>query len=147
MSTPRLTLLAAFLLACTGGCQWILDIDDAVVAGPPDANPGPDADLAASLSSLQVSAGSLAPDFAPLTFDYTLAVDNSVETLTVTPTASSSSASITVIGGGAGNPVQSGTASPAITLAVGSNTINVIVNPNNGADPSTYGVDAQRAAP
>jgi hypothetical protein len=146
MSTRRLTVLAAaFLLACAPGCQWILDIDDPVVGGPPDAALGPDADLAALLSDLQLSEGTLAPAFAPDTLEYTVAVANSVESLTVTPTAGSGSASITVIGGGAGNPVPSGTASPPIALEVGSNSISVVVNPNNGSDPSTYSIDVQRA--
>jgi hypothetical protein len=145
MTKPRLSLLAAVLLACSAGCQWILDIDDPVVGGPPDAMPGPDADLAALLSNLAFSDGTLDPAFAPATLEYTLAVPNSVESITVTPTAGSGAATITVIGGGAGNPVQSGAASPSIALEVGSNSISVVVNPNNGSDPSTYGIDAQRA--
>ena len=77
----------------------------------------------AALSDLNLSQGTLTPTFASETTTYTAWVENAVENLTVTPTASDSTATITVNG----VPVQSGTPSDAIALDIGANTIEIIV--------------------
>jgi tRNA threonylcarbamoyladenosine modification (KEOPS) complex Pcc1 subunit len=77
----------------------------------------------ADLSGLSVSAGTLVPVFASGTFSYTVAVDNSVDTTTVTPTAADGTATIKVNG----VEVASGVASASIDLGVGANSISIVV--------------------
>lgn len=75
------------------------------------------------LSALSLSAGTLNPVFDTGTTDYTATVGNAVYSLTVTSTVYDSTASVTVNG----EAVASGHASNPISLAVGSNTINIVV--------------------
>ena len=77
----------------------------------------------ATLSGLTISSGTLTPGFASGTTSYTDSVGNGVSSVTVTPTVNQGSATVTVNG----TPVTSGTASGAISLAVGPNTITVKV--------------------
>ncbi|MDO7877571.1 FG-GAP-like repeat-containing protein [Hymenobacter sp. ASUV-10] len=94
------------------------------------------------LSSLSLSAGALSPAFAPGTTSYSLTVPGTVTSTTVTPTnAQTSGGAITVNG----ITVASGSASGAIALNPGSNTITVIVNPDAGGAPAlTYTVTVTR---
>lgn len=96
----------------------------------------------ATLSALTISQGTLSPDFAAATEAYTVAVENSVASVTVTPTANNSEASITVNSG----TVSSGSASSAIALSEGSNTITIIVTAADGSTKKTYTITATRAA-
>jgi uncharacterized repeat protein (TIGR01451 family) len=89
---------------------------------PPSSN--------ADLSGLSVSAGTLVPVFASGTFSYTVAVDNSVDTTTVTPTAAHGTATITVNG----VEVASGVASASIGLGVGPNSIPIVVTAEDGTE-------------
>ncbi|MDP4228268.1 MAG: cadherin-like beta sandwich domain-containing protein, partial [Bacteroidota bacterium] len=93
------------------------------------------------LSALTISSGSLSPTFASDTLTYTDSVDNSVSSVTVTPTAEDSTATITVNG----VAVTSGQASQSINLNVGANTINVAVTSQDGAT-KTYTVTVTREA-
>jgi hypothetical protein len=77
----------------------------------------------ATLSALTISTGTLIPSFSSGTISYVASVANGVSSVTVTPTRNESHATITVNG----NPVTSGSASSAINLNTGSNTITVIV--------------------
>ena len=77
----------------------------------------------ADLSSLTVSQGTLTPAFAAGTMSYTDSVANSITSMTVTPTLDDATGSITVNG----TAVASGSASQAITLNVGNNTITMVV--------------------
>jgi hypothetical protein len=95
----------------------------------------------ADLSNLQLSSGTLYPFFSPATVNYTSSVDNSVSSITVTPTADDFYATVTVNGGTA----SSGYPSSPIDLTVGSNVINVGVTAQNGA-VKTYTVDVTRRA-
>ena len=95
----------------------------------------------ATLSALALSAGSLSPTFASETTSYTASVANSVLSTTVTPTRTQANATITVNG----TAVTSGSASGAILLSVGSNTITVVVTAQDGTT-STYTVTVTRAA-
>ena len=52
----------------------------------------------ADLGGLTISSGTLSPQFSSSDITYTASVDNSVTQVTVTPTASDSSAAITVNG-------------------------------------------------
>ena len=76
-----------------------------------------------ALIDLTLSQGTLTPTFDSQTPHYTATVGNAVESLTATPTASDTAATITVNGA----VVQSGTPSGAIALGIGANTIEIIV--------------------
>ena len=83
----------------------------------------PDTDNA-DLGGLTISSGTLSPQFSSSDITYTASVDNSVTQVTVTPTASDSSATIAVNG----NTVTSGTGYILTGLTVGEpNTVTVIV--------------------
>ena len=75
------------------------------------------------LSSLELSSGTLSPAFGANMTAYTAQVDNTVSSVTVTPTAANSKSTIAVNG----NTVISGTASLPINLLVGPNTITIVV--------------------
>ena len=96
----------------------------------------------ADLASLTISAGTL-PAFAAATISYTVSVGNDVASVTLTPTTNNDGATLTVDG----TAVTSGTASGAITLAVGANSIAVVVTAEDGTTTKTYTVSVTRAAP
>jgi alpha-tubulin suppressor-like RCC1 family protein len=100
----------------------------------------PPASTDATLSALTVSGGTLTPTFAAGATAYTATVGSSVTSLTVTPTANESHATITVNG----QAVTSGSASQAIPLSVGSNTVTIIVTAQDGTTTDTYTVTVTR---
>nr|WP_294942880.1 cadherin-like beta sandwich domain-containing protein [uncultured Mucilaginibacter sp.] len=94
----------------------------------------------ATLSGLAVSAGTLSPGFTSVNGVYTLTVPNASNSITITPTQSNANASITVNN----VTVASGSASQAIPLVVGNNTINITVTAENGTTkPYTITVTRQ----
>ncbi len=97
----------------------------------------------ANLSALTLSAGMLTPTFVSATTSYTAIVDNSVSSLTLTPTVANAFATITV----AGTAVASGTASGSVDLDEGPNAIDVVVTATDGSTTQTYTVTVTRAAP
>jgi Cadherin-like beta sandwich domain len=105
---------------------------------------GPSLSNDASLSSLAViwvGAKPLTFGFVPGTTDYNLSVPNSLDNVTVTPAASSSSAKIKINGSG----VASGQAIVA-ALSVGSNQITVEVTAEDGSTVRNYIVNVTRTA-
>jgi hypothetical protein len=80
----------------------------------------------ADLASLTISAGTLTPDFDPAILDYNASVSNS--NITITPTLSDPSATVTVNG----NTTNSGVASSSIALNEGLNTLPVVVTSSDG---------------
>jgi len=94
----------------------------------------------ASLINLTVSQGHLSPAFNGSIMAYADTVSNSVTSITATPTVSDGTATITVNG----IPVVSGTPSDALPLAVGSNTITVVVKAQDGVTIDTYTVVVYR---
>ena len=99
------------------------------------------ASSADTLSGLTISVGTLTPTFASGTLSYTDSVSNSTTSVTVTPTANQGNATIKVNN----VSVASGQASGAISLSVGSNTINVLVTGQDGVTP-VYTITVTRAA-
>ena len=96
----------------------------------------------ADLGGLTISSGTLSPQFSSSDIAYTASVDNSVTQVTVTPTASDSSAAITVNG----NDVTSGTGYILTGLTVGEpNTVTVIVTAQDSTT-KTYIITLTRAA-
>lgn len=71
---------------------------------------------------------------------YAVYVDNTVDTVTLTPGAMKEGSSITV----KGQSVQSGQASPAVQLEVGENQVPVVVTSPDGAETRTYQVAVWR---
>jgi uncharacterized repeat protein (TIGR02543 family) len=94
----------------------------------------------ATLSALALSSGTLSPIFAGLTESYTASVANAVTSITVTPTRTQANATIAVNGAA----VTSGSASGAISLNVGSNTITVVVTAQDGTTTKSYTVTVTR---
>ncbi|WP_237722146.1 cadherin-like beta sandwich domain-containing protein [Sediminibacterium roseum] len=94
------------------------------------------------LASLTVSSGTLSSSFSPGQLNYTVAVPFGTTSMTVTPTTAEVSSTVKVNG----ITVTSGTASDSISLAIGSNTINVVVTAQDGVTKSTYQVVVTRAA-
>ena len=94
-----------------------------------------------NLTALKVSNGIFSPAFDSGTTSYTDNVGNSISSITVTPTVGNPTATIKVNG----LPVSSGTASGAISLAVGTTTINVVVKAQDSIATKTYTITVTRA--
>lgn len=92
---------------------------------------GASASSDATLSSMSLSAGSLSPAFSASTFAYTANVSNATNVLTVTAT-----------------PTDSGAvaADGSYALAVGPNTIEVLVTAADGTTTQPYTITVTRAA-
>jgi SPP1 family predicted phage head-tail adaptor len=97
-------------------------------------------DIAINLTALAVTTATLSPVFSGTTYAYTASVANAVSSVTITPTCILAT-EITVNG----VRVESGVASSAIALAVGSNTITVILR-KTARPTRTYTVTITRAA-
>ncbi|WP_377514348.1 cadherin-like beta sandwich domain-containing protein [Ochrobactrum sp. RH2CCR150] len=95
----------------------------------------------ADLQNLTPSAGILTPAFAPNTTSYTLNVASDVENITFRPSLADVNATIVVNGA----TIPNGTATPAINLAVGSNTVSTTVTAQDGTTKKTYTVNVIRA--
>ncbi|RYF56366.1 MAG: cadherin-like beta sandwich domain-containing protein, partial [Comamonadaceae bacterium] len=95
-----------------------------------------------NLSALSLSSGTLSPAFDPATITYAASLATGVSSITVTPTVTDPTASITVNG----VAVTSGAASGAMAMSLGSNTVTVVVTAQNGA-AKTYSVTVTRALP
>jgi subtilisin family serine protease len=96
----------------------------------------------ASLTSLTLSGQTLTPTFSPATTSYAVALPYDTSTLRVTPTATNPNATISVNG----VAVPSGTPTAPLTMAVGTNTITILVTAESGAT-RTYTITAARAVP
>jgi hypothetical protein len=94
----------------------------------------------ADLSSLQISQGTLTPAFNSATTSYTATVINAVATINVTPTVADAGASVTV----SGAITISGSAK-SVSLAVGANSIPVVVTAEDGVTTKTYTMTVTRA--
>lgn len=92
-----------------------------------------------NLSALTLSKGTLTPAFDKDTTSYTATVDETVDSITVTPVTEDSLASIQVNG----KTVASGKASEAIALQEGENIITVVVTAQNG-EQKTYTIKVTR---
>ena len=96
----------------------------------------------ASLIDITVSEGTLTPVFTSTTTAYADSVSYSVTSITVTPTINNNYATVVVNG----VAVASGSPSNAIPLAVGENTITVIVTAQDGITTDTYTIMVYRGA-
>ncbi|WP_395737657.1 cadherin-like beta sandwich domain-containing protein [Prosthecobacter sp.] len=96
-----------------------------------------------NLSGLVISTGTLSPSFASGTTSYTVTVADTLSSLTVTPTVAQANASVKVNG----TAVNSGSASGAISLGYGANTITTVVTAQDGTTTKTYTIVVTRLAP
>ena len=87
------------------------------------------------LSNLTLSTGSLSPVFAQATANYTVSLTSATTTITLTPTTADANATVKVNGA----TVSSGSASNAILLSLGNNSIPVVVTAQDGTT-NTYTV-------
>lgn len=94
----------------------------------------------ATLLSLDIGSGTLTPAFSSNEENYTVSVGNSVDSLTVIPTANSPYATIKVNN----TDVASGE-EISIPISVGSNTITIVVTAQNGGT-KTYTITVNRAS-
>ena len=113
----------------------------AVVAAQGTAMAPPSND--ATLSSLTLSAGTLAPAFTSGTLAYSVSVINTVASITVTPTAADAGAGVTVNG----DTVTSGGVSNVIDLRVSGITITIRVTAEDGSSTQSYTLTVSRATP
>jgi len=95
----------------------------------------------ATLSNLSLSTGTLVPDFNSGTFSYTASVANNITSITVTPTAADSTATIKVND----VTVASGATSAPISLSVEDNSISIVITAEDST-PKTYTITVTRAA-
>ena len=95
----------------------------------------------AYLSDLDISRGTLSPDFLKTTTSYSASVANNVTSITVTPTVDDTDRATVKVNNIA---VTSGQPSGLIPLNVGLNTINVVVTAENGTTTMTYTVTVTR---
>jgi hypothetical protein len=100
------------------------------------------ASSAAALSGLAISQGSLNEAFASATLAYTADVANNVDSLSVTPTVSDSTATVKVNGASS----MSGNGYGPIPLDVGTNTITIVVTAQDRVTTSSYSIVVTRAA-
>ncbi len=92
----------------------------------------------ATLSNLVLSTGALDQDFAPTSTAYSQTAPMGATTVTVTPTVTAGSHATVQVNGVA---VTSGQASGALPLAVGANSITLLVTAEDGVTTTTYTVD------
>jgi len=93
-----------------------------------------------TLANLVLSSGTLTPSFASGTTAYSALVPATITSITVTPTTSLGTSTVTVNG----TTVASGSASASILLANGPNTITTIVTGADGVSTNTYTVTVTR---
>jgi alpha-tubulin suppressor-like RCC1 family protein len=97
----------------------------------------------ASLSTLALMPAQPGFAFAPEITHYQVPVDNAVEALAFTPTASNPAATITLNG----QPINSGETSAALSLTIGLNTFILNVTAEDGTTQREYAVDVIRLSP
>jgi uncharacterized delta-60 repeat protein len=101
----------------------------------------------ADLSNLTVRNGTLSPTFASGTTAYTASVSNASTPITVTPRRAQANATIEArVNAGTYAAVTSGSASAALPLNVGSNTVDVRVTAQDGITQKTYTITVTRKA-
>jgi gliding motility-associated-like protein len=97
----------------------------------------------ANILQLKLSSGTLSPSFAQATVSYTASVANAVSSITVTPAASDAANAVIKVNG---TVVASHTASGAIPLSVGSNTVTLVCTAQDGVTTKTYTITVTRAS-
>jgi outer membrane autotransporter protein len=97
----------------------------------------------ATLSAMSISSGTLSPGFSASVLSYTASVANVVYSITLTPTDNEINATVSVNG----TTITSGSASVAIPLNVGLNTITTVVTAQDGTTVKIYTTLVTRELP
>ena len=97
-------------------------------------------DTNANLAGLTLSSGTLSPVFSGSVPTYAELMPNATSSFTVTPTASSSLAGITV----SGTAVTSGAASASIAFSGSTATVSIVVTAQDGTTSQTYTLNISR---
>ena len=97
-------------------------------------------DTNANLAGLTLSSGTLSPVFSGSVPTYAVLMPNATSSFTVTPTASSSLAGITV----SGTAVTSGAASASIAFSGSTATVSIVVTAQDGTTSQTYTLNISR---
>jgi len=97
-------------------------------------------DSNANLAGLTLSSGTLSPVFSGSVLTYAVLMPNATTSFTVTPTAASSLAGITVNG----TVVASGAASASLGFSGNSATVSIVVTAKDGATNNTYTLNINR---
>ncbi len=92
------------------------------------------------LSGLNISSGTLSPEFSSTTLTYNLNVSTDQDSITITPASLDGTSSISV----QSVSVNSGSSSGPVALAFGNNTINVTVVAQDNVTVSTYTIYVYR---
>ena len=102
----------------------------------------------ATLTGLTLSDGTLDPVFASDTYAYAASVENSVDTITVTPTTAHDSATVAYLDENDAEitDADGSTEGHQVALDVGANTIKVEVTAADGMTTQTYTLTVTRAA-
>ena len=93
------------------------------------------------LAALSVSGGTLAPAFDPAVDRYVVEADRFATVVTVTPTAATPGATIAIDG----EPVPSGSPSPALPVADEVTTVPLVVTSPDGGSARTHALEVTRA--
>ncbi|MCG2616550.1 cadherin-like beta sandwich domain-containing protein [Terrimonas sp. NA20] len=97
------------------------------------------------LSGLGISAGTLFPSFSIYSTNYTVSVPNNVDKINITPTIEASTTTAQVrVNGGAYTALASGATSADMNLNVGSNTINILLQPQHPTNTRTMTITVTR---
>jgi Cadherin-like beta sandwich domain/FG-GAP repeat len=131
--TRGYSIVFAFLLLFTTGCDWFGGSDDPEPEIPSDIN---------ELIALTVSEGTLSPAFTIAETNYVVEVENAIESIRVTATLESDVATLQING----EDAVSGVASNEIALVEGANLINVVATSESGLS-RTIVLTVNRALP
>lgn len=102
----------------------------------------------AALSGLTLSNGTLSPVFDGAVTSYSSTVASTIASLTITPTVADATATVQVkVNTGNYTALTSGTASAALALNYGSNTLTVLVTAQDGTTTKTYTLTVNRDLP
>ncbi len=98
-----------------------------------------------NLAALTTTAGDLTPSFASGTTAYAATVSNATASVIVTPTADNAAATLQVrVNGGTFTPLASAASSAPLNIALGANSIEVLVTAQDGVTKRTYSLAVQR---
>ncbi len=130
-------------ITANGTTLIIVDNDDPPVVNTPPLSDDATLSALALTNAADSSSIDFTPTFAADTTTYTANVDANISQVTITPTTTHTSATVTV----SGNTVSSGSPSNAIDIDYGPNTIFVVVTAEDGNTLKLYSIDVNRSPP
>jgi len=101
-----------------------------------------DGKITADLSAIILSSGILSPAFSPANSNYSVSVENAIDSIVITPLLSDFLASMTLNG----QAPTSGSTFPKQALIVGSNLFNILVSGRDGQTSKAYSITINRSS-